>query len=629
MRASILPDVFDGGESGLNHLQSIIDPLARVTAISLLPPWVLVRVFHFLTLDEPSCSRKEGLGWIRVTHVCSLWRQIALGDLSLWARISGLALNTMLASEMLARAKNAPLVIDIDLEEMSSPDVLHMLPPHLPHTRELRLHSLSMLHSDSVRAIYDQEAPALEHFELGVSAISLITLQELDGTTLFKGRAPKLRTLILSQVLIPWSLIPHGQLTQLTVSLSNEACIVPSRHDLNQLVDLLVDSSGLEVLVLESCLPSRLSQFLPFGETIHLPRISRLSLGGSSSRITNLLKMLRLPSSAMLHLRCISENTSTYTDYHLLPVILAHLQSSDPIEFKYLSVTLDYRNLFLEVTASTSGPISGFSKSQDFESPMDDHNDLVLSFDGLLEIGDWADIIEQVCNKLPISNLEFLSISAPDVVEPLNLVELFKRCTKVTTMQAIGRGTSSLVRALAVPKVAPTLTLDAPPTFAPEVAPKVKNTRHKDSRGKNGWKQRKKRREARQRAFEQSARSGAAQVSSNSPLSFEPFTFPLPIERIFPELAFLSLRRIGFAEIERPTGIVFDMVERALRQRMVTYKAPLKLLCIDDCAISTKRVRALQELVHEFHWDEEERFLDEIDDSDDYYLEFDDYSSGT
>jgi hypothetical protein len=145
------------------------------------------------------------------------------------------------------------LDIDIDLEEMSSPDVPHIFPPHLPHTRELCIHSLSMLHSDGVRAIYCQEAPALEHFELGVSAISLVTLPELDGTTLFKGRAPKLRTLILSQVLIPWSLIPRDQLTQLTVSLSNEAYIAPSRHDANQLIDLLVNSPGLEVLVLESC----------------------------------------------------------------------------------------------------------------------------------------------------------------------------------------------------------------------------------------------------------------------------------------------------------------------------------------------------------------------------------------
>jgi hypothetical protein len=233
---------------------------------------------------------------------------------------------------------------------------------------------------------------------------------------------------------------------------------------------------------------------------------------------------------------------------------------------------------------------------------MGDHNELVLSFDGLPEIGDWTDIIEQVCNRLPISKVEFLSISAPDVVDPLNLVELFKRCTKVTTMQAIGRGTSGLVRALAAPKVAP--------RYTPEVAPRVTNTRYKKLRGRKGPKGKKNRRDNRDSTPAQPARSSAAQV------------------RIFPKLAFLSLKRIGFAEIERPTGIVFDLVERALRQRMVTYKAPLKMLCIDDCAISTKRARALQMLVQKFHWDEEERFLDEIDDSDDCYSEFDDYSSG-
>ena len=606
--------------SSITSKISLLTRRSFLSPISRIPLEILTRIFHFLALEEPPCSDEQGLGWIRATHVCRLWRLVALGDSTLWARIVGLPTDTelMLISEMLARAANAPLDIDIDLEEVSRrPEVLHIFRPHLSHTRELRLHSLSKEHSDSVRDIYSQEAPTLEHFQVDVSMHSYIPFRELGGTTLFKGRAPKLRTIILSQVLIPWSLIPRGQITQLTVRLSNEAYIVPSPHDLNQLIDLLVNSPGLEVLVLESCLPPRLSQFLPFGGTIHLPHISRLSLAGSSSRITNLLKMLRLPPSAMLHLRRISDNTPSHTDYlgHLLPVVLAHLRSPD-IEFKSLGVTLNYKNHCLEVMASTSLPISGFSM---FESHMDDHNELVLSFDGLLEIGDWTDIIEQVSNSLPISNLEFLSISAPDVIDPINLVELFKHCTKVTTMQAIGRETSGLVRALAAPKVA--IEVD------PWIPPKVTNTRYKKSRGRKGPKGKKNRRDNRDSAPAQLTSFTVAQPASFTEV--RPARSSAVQERIFPKLAFLSLRRQGFADIECPTGIVFDMVERALRQRMVTYKAPVKMLCIDDCAISTKRARALQHLVQEFHWDEEERFLDEIDDSDDYYSEFDDYSSGT
>src|ERR1019366_7937030 len=136
MQASVFSDVFACVESRFNHFRSVIhDPSARVAAISaevdaarqllcslrnalapisLLPPEILARVFHFLTLEEPPCSGEQNLGWIRATHVCRLWRQVALGDSSLWAKISGIPTNTERISEMLARARNAPLDIDLD-----------------------------------------------------------------------------------------------------------------------------------------------------------------------------------------------------------------------------------------------------------------------------------------------------------------------------------------------------------------------------------------------------------------------------------------------------------------------------------------------------------------------------------
>jgi hypothetical protein len=277
-----------------------------------------------------------------------------------------------------------------------------------------------------------------------------------------------------------------------------------------------------------------------------------------------------------------SENTPTYSDHFLLPVISAHFQSHDPIEFKYLSVTLNYNERSLDVAASTSLPTFGF---RDFTSHVD-NNAFLLSFDGLPELGDWTDLIERVFKMLPILNLEFLSISAPDVVDPLNLVELFKGCTKVTMLQAIGRGTSGLVKALATSK-----------------APKAPKTSRWD------WK-----------------KTGLDNGDSTAP-QLAGSTATHAHAPIFPKLTFLSLRRLGFAEIYRPTGIVFDVVERGLRQRKVMDKAPLKMLCIDDCAISTKRAKALQKLVLEFHWDKEERFLDEIDEFDDYDLGFDDYDA--
>ena len=560
--------------SSITSKISLLTRRSFLSPISRIPLEILTRIFHFLALEEPPCSDEQGLGWIRATHVCRLWRLVALGDSTLWARIVGLPTDTelMLISEMLARAANAPLDIDIDLEEVSSvsrPEVLHMFRPHLSHTRELRLHSLSKEHSDGVRDIYSQEAPTLEHFQVDVSTNSYIPFRELGGTTLFKGRAPKLRTIILSQVLIPWSLIPRGQLTQLTIGFLFEVSVsdVPSYGDLNQLIDLLVNSPELEVLVLGCCLPSRLSRF-PHGRTIDLPRLSRLCLAGSSSRIMNLLKMLRFPSSAMLHCHCVSENTPTHNDHLLLPVVSAHLQSPSPVEFKNLNVVISRTNRSLEVTASTTLPTSGIRQPQGFESDTDEE-EFILSFDGLPEHGSWTDIIVQVCKMLPISNLEILSISASNVLDRVNLVELLKRCTKVSAMQAVGRGTSALVRALTTSKA--TNTADPKPT----------------GKGK------KKRHDSKDSTPAQPTKSTAA---------------PAPL---FPKLTFLSLKRQDFAEINHPSGILFDVVENGLRQRKVEYCAPLKMLRIEECAISARRTKALQKLVQDFRWDRKKSFPDE------------------
>jgi F-box-like len=92
--------------------QLLHSQLARRNAlapISVLPPEVLARVFYFLLVFEnPTYFGERNLGWIRATHVCRYWREVALDDSSLWATIWGASTNTELISEMLTRAKNAP-----------------------------------------------------------------------------------------------------------------------------------------------------------------------------------------------------------------------------------------------------------------------------------------------------------------------------------------------------------------------------------------------------------------------------------------------------------------------------------------------------------------------------------------
>jgi hypothetical protein len=130
-------------------------------------------------------------------------------------------------------------------------------------------------------------------------------------------------------------------------------------------------------------------------------------------------------------------------------------------------------------------------------------------------------------------------------------------------MQAIGPGTSSIVRAL----TAPTLT--------------------NAGSSKEG---RKRKRDNRESTVVQPASTVAHAHAA-----------------IFPKLKFLGLRELDFAEHDA-SSILFDVVERGLQQRMAASRALSKLL-ISDCNISTKNANALRKLVQDFHWDDNQEPL--------------------
>ncbi|KAF8498176.1 hypothetical protein F5888DRAFT_1906452 [Russula emetica] len=557
-RVPALSTVDKGIDAAKQFLRSMLARRNALVPISLLPPEILARVFHLLVLEELPFSGRGNLGWIRVTHVCRHWRQVGLDDSSLWARIGGTLMNKKWISEMLARAKNAPLDIEFNGVASSSRGALLWIHPHPSRTRQFRFHIRSMLHSDSVREMFSWEAPALEHFELKVSAHSPVTFRDLGENMLFKGHAPRLRTFSLSQVVIPWSLIPRGQLTQLKIACPNLEIDHPGV--LSQLIDLLVNCPALEILALESCLPSQLTES-PHVRTIHLPHLSRLRLCGSASRIMNMLKVLKLPSSTTLHLDCTSEITTIHNDSEglLLPVVSAHFQSPTPAEFKSLTVTI--RRHMINITASTFPSTLRNRETRNFEGDIVGNAELVLSFDSLSKPGHSTDILEQACKMLPISNLEFISIFATNIID-LNWVELFNCCTNVTTMQAIGHGTSSLVRAL----TAPTVTNAGP-------SKEGRNRKHDN----------------RESTLVQPTRTVAHAHAA-----------------IFPKLESLGLTELNFAEGKYPSGILFDVFERGLQQRMAVSGAPLKLLRISNCYISTEHANDLKKLVQDFQSDEGE-----------------------
>ena len=538
-----------------------------VAPISVLPPELLVRIFRFHALEVPPWSSgTQKLGWIAVTHVCQRWRQVALGDSSLWARITGYMPNATWISEMLVRARSAPLIVDFSVTP--GPEILFKFTPHIFRIRELRLCGLSLprgFRPAGLQELCGLEAPVLEYFELGTSVPYPVTFRQLGGTTLFRGQAPKLRTLSLSKVSIPWSLIPRGQLTQLKITLfrgvSDPDTSSPS--DSNMLLDLLINSPDLEVLVLEFCLPAMLSQ-APDGREIHLPRLSRLCLGGSTSRVANLFKMLKLPSSTTLRLRCISEDPSTDNANTILPLVSAHFHDPVAVEFRSLRIAINSFNGLIDVAAATAHTQSTFS---DLHAPGDDTEcdaELTISFDGLPSFGHSTQesILEDVFNMLPISNVEFLSISIPAFNPSVHWSVLSQRCKKVTTIQASGRGTGGFLRFLTPLK--PTET--------------ISGSKWKKGRCANGATQ----------AREAINTTGAHARSTP-----------------FPKLTSLLLENLDFGLNFAQYGVLYDVFSYVLRRRRAN-NTPLNMLGVDHCVITPDRAKGLKRYVQEFRWDGDE-----------------------
>ncbi|KAI0320584.1 hypothetical protein OF83DRAFT_1104200 [Amylostereum chailletii] len=93
------------------------------TPVSSLPPEILLEIFDILRdvwpysidviTDQDNDGSSDGLGWIRVTHVCHSWRQIALNCATLWRHVHYTKLTRPWANELLLRSRLAPLDIDV------------------------------------------------------------------------------------------------------------------------------------------------------------------------------------------------------------------------------------------------------------------------------------------------------------------------------------------------------------------------------------------------------------------------------------------------------------------------------------------------------------------------------------
>ncbi|THU75336.1 hypothetical protein K435DRAFT_287217, partial [Dendrothele bispora CBS 962.96] len=264
-------------------------------SISKLPPEILSTIFLLYNDGIPynHCDHWHSLAWIRVSHICRHWRNVALGCPALWSHLNFF----MPASvpEMLLRSKSAPLTIQFTLSYYGASKMIEAFHTSLEQVARIRELSIVITGHNFERLFprTDQAAPHLQKLVLN----SLLDRMEVIALPkdFLDGRAPCLSHLELRNIHLPWSspLLKNLTTLKLTRTRLNSQTTLPT---LDQLVEMLGRMPGLETLELENVLPSSGSSI----SEVTLPYLRDIQLGGDIAGCANVLNLISFPYTARM-----------------------------------------------------------------------------------------------------------------------------------------------------------------------------------------------------------------------------------------------------------------------------------------------------------------------------------------
>ncbi|KAI0630511.1 hypothetical protein C8Q77DRAFT_1133458 [Trametes polyzona] len=301
------------------HARAIIDLKGRLntmTTVARLPPELLSEVFLHVTRDAYAIYQSSNhlhygaarfYAWVKVSHVCRSWREVALSTPRLWGHI--ILTKRSVVEDMLLRSKRAPLSLSAAI--FSSKDdrtrVLEQLMQETPRIKELRLSGPVCLLQDFCAKL-TEPANNLDTLVLSDNASHTYPLLSNNALsqTVFPGKLPYLRTLEIRGLVFDWTVpVLSPTLTRLVlVGRMDSQSLLGS---FNQLLTVLDTMPGLETLVLENAIPRVSSEVTTWStpqHTIALPQLHELTVHGQSFDCANLINHLRLSSSTHVKLTC-------------------------------------------------------------------------------------------------------------------------------------------------------------------------------------------------------------------------------------------------------------------------------------------------------------------------------------
>ncbi|KAI0056105.1 hypothetical protein BV25DRAFT_1832568 [Artomyces pyxidatus] len=265
-----------------------LDPTGHDTVVTRIP-----------FPSEPRDTTSPNLGWIRVTHVCKLWRHIALSYSYLWRYIS-FSLGEEWTAHMFARSKSAPISVNSVVSYSFcklTPRARDLVILHIPHTSRLSLNGADTTTREIVNAL-NFPAPLLNRLEItfpsGAEYMQASTSDPLPPNFL-GGDAPLLRHLALHYDANPWTSPILTNLVSLDLR-SQDEVPTDTPPSLEEVLDALGRMKNLERLTLAHVLP--LNKPIPLHITVTLPYLHSLNLQGGAAECDGLVQRLQFPDSA-------------------------------------------------------------------------------------------------------------------------------------------------------------------------------------------------------------------------------------------------------------------------------------------------------------------------------------------
>ncbi|KAK7045580.1 hypothetical protein VNI00_007412 [Paramarasmius palmivorus] len=271
-----------------------------LAAIDQLPVELLSKIFTYCITPyavRANFNGKRIEGWISFTHVCQLWRNVALNTPSLWTKPD--FRRPTLASEMLSRSKQAPLTIKFFpyLSSRREWEALGRAFAHIAHISTLKLpHPIATEIPEDAVSHLTYPAPLLNKLSFCCSVMhrgsGIISIPDQ-----FLGRHyPKLTHLTFLSCHVPWN-------SQFLYTLDSLTCFkilwgrtanyeTPTRR---QLWAILERMPRLRKLKLLDAVPSRVSEPPHSDSIINLPNLRFLGLSSIVADCADFLLRISAP----------------------------------------------------------------------------------------------------------------------------------------------------------------------------------------------------------------------------------------------------------------------------------------------------------------------------------------------